>query len=246
MREQLPVVSCQLSAARLAWSHPRGRRGRGFTLIEMMVVIGIILLLVALTVGVTVALASKSESREAESIIKVLDLALTEWESTSERQLTYGAETPTTPYDFDSAQYDADPDKLQSDFLKIMMRNPQVADMLAQIGGDRLRDVDPDPDVRVLRIIDPWDRPIRVLFPGRKWTTGTTEPRDLDGTIRTQSAEQNATTEAKFGSCVNSRICFISSGPDGQDGNLGGTQAQQGQSADNIESYPLIKEAAIP
>ena len=43
----------------------RGRSMRGFTLIELVVVIGLILILVGLTMAVGVAIRAQSEAREA-------------------------------------------------------------------------------------------------------------------------------------------------------------------------------------
>lgn len=209
----------------------------GFSLIEMMVVIGIILLLVALTVGVTAALHAKSETRQAESMLMLLDQALSEWERTSERELSYGPGSP--PYDFNSVTYGPNPDALQSAVLEVLMRNAAVANILAPITGDRIKDMDPAQNVRVLRVFDPWDKPVRVLFPGRKWvSTDSPARKDIDGTIRTDE-------ELVLGICVNKRIAFISGGPDGALGtaDLGSANPQPSpQHADNIESYPLLKE----
>lgn len=66
-------------------------RGRtGFTLIEMLVVIAIILLLVALTVTVGRGVLRQSEVRETENTLRLLDLAVQEWELSLDRQLMYG------------------------------------------------------------------------------------------------------------------------------------------------------------
>lgn len=76
---------------------PPSHRRRGFTLIEVLVVIGIILLLVALTVTVGTGMLRQSEVRETENTIRLLDIALQEWESTAGRQLLYGLDNEPCP-----------------------------------------------------------------------------------------------------------------------------------------------------
>jgi prepilin-type N-terminal cleavage/methylation domain-containing protein len=62
---------------------------RAFTLIEMVVVIGIIVLLAALTVAVSSTLTRKAEERQAEDTLRLLDMALQEWETAADRQISY-------------------------------------------------------------------------------------------------------------------------------------------------------------
>ena len=65
------------SALSMPASRASSRRiPRAFTLIEMMVVIGIVLMLVGLTVGVSAILHRKSETRQVEQMFKILDSAL--------------------------------------------------------------------------------------------------------------------------------------------------------------------------
>ena len=61
-----------------------------FTLVEMVIVIGVIILLAALTLAVSVAVVEGSEVRQTESTMQLLDTALREWEALSDRKITYG------------------------------------------------------------------------------------------------------------------------------------------------------------
>mgnify|MGYP000110480133 CR=1 FL=1 len=76
---------CLDSNRRDVRSTTRRQPRRAFTLVEMVVVISIIVMLVGLTIGVSVILSRKSEERETESVLKLLDLAMTEWETAAER-----------------------------------------------------------------------------------------------------------------------------------------------------------------
>jgi type II secretory pathway pseudopilin PulG len=62
-----------------------------FTLVEMVIVIGVIILLAALTLAVSVAVVEGSEVRQTESTIQLLDTAMREWEALADRKIQYGA-----------------------------------------------------------------------------------------------------------------------------------------------------------
>ena len=52
----------------------------GFTLIEMMIVIGIIALLAALTLGISNSVLRNSEISRTRDVLTLFDMALQEWE----------------------------------------------------------------------------------------------------------------------------------------------------------------------
>lgn len=95
-------------------------RRRGFSLLELVVVIGIILLLVALTLAVGTAIARGAEVRETENTMKLLTSAVEEWEDRlAQRKVTRGTNdtpvranydmkahgtTPSRPYTFSIAE----------------------------------------------------------------------------------------------------------------------------------------------
>ncbi len=65
-------------------------RDRGFTLVELLVVIGIIMLLAALVLTVGTGLLRQSDVRATQNTMRLLDIAVQEWETTSDRQIQYG------------------------------------------------------------------------------------------------------------------------------------------------------------
>lgn len=84
----------------------RGAR-RSFTLVEMVVTIGIIVVLAGLTVSATVALVERSEIRQTENVLRLLDTAVQEWEAEADRKLTWGVWDPGSGRTYD--MYDAVP-----------------------------------------------------------------------------------------------------------------------------------------
>ncbi len=53
---------------------------RAFSLIEMMIVIGIIALLAALTLGISSSVMRNAEKRKTQDVLQLLTVALQEWE----------------------------------------------------------------------------------------------------------------------------------------------------------------------
>lgn len=64
-------------------------RCSGFTLIEMMIVIGIIALLAALTLGISNSVLRNSEISRTQNTLRLLDMALQEWELEIGRPVTF-------------------------------------------------------------------------------------------------------------------------------------------------------------
>ena len=225
---------------------------RGFSLIELMVVIGIILLLMGLIVSVTVALTSQSEARATQNTLKLLDQALHEWETTAERSFTWGKNNQPvgTTYDI---QRDASAEDQTSVVLWRLKNTPGCKEILAKIDSDMLvNDTSVTPPR--LKLLDAWGKEIVVVHPGRLpvFTLDGANPlMDADGTIRVTPAWSPDINENRVGVCASRRICFISAGADGKFGDLHLDKAEVALSAgdvkdvqqagDNMSSYPLLK-----
>lgn len=238
-------------------SHSRPRCG--FTLLEVIVVIGIVLLLTALTVTVATNVLSKSEVRTTENVLRLLDTALGEWQGEAGRSLTWGVIDEPYP----GARYDINPDTPQEldteatmlhRILREIRSNPAAYDILRQIDPDYLRTVEVD-DEEQLEVLDAWEKPLYVIHPGRvadPRTFGVDDSAadgvliDDDGTIRVDATEHSAVPggmgwERQLGICKNRRICFVSAGPDGRFGNLSAAAGSSDfqDTLDNIYSYPV-------
>ena len=204
---------------------------RAFTLVEMTIVIGIIILLAGLTLAVSVSVVQGSEVRQTELTIRLLDAAVQEWQAQSDRQVTYGLNDEPPPLDPVLSpvyeireQVDLDDEsesvRVTADLIVIISRSAGIKEMLAQINSEFVRESDTtaDPGFPVtqrLDILDAWGKPIIAVFPGREWeqTFDAGIPRSEDGTIQTA-------VEGVCGTATNRQVCFVSAGPDGDFGDL--------------------------
>ncbi|MCH7545092.1 MAG: type II secretion system protein, partial [Planctomycetes bacterium] len=71
--------------------------GRGFTLVEMLIVMGVMLVLSALTIMVIGSATRASEIRQTKNVLRILEMAVGEWELVADRKISYGK--PDEPVD---------------------------------------------------------------------------------------------------------------------------------------------------
>jgi prepilin-type N-terminal cleavage/methylation domain-containing protein len=106
---------------------------RAFTLVEMVVTVGVIVILTALTVSATVALSRKSDVTQTENTVRLLDMALSEWETQMDRKLTWGVRgVPYAQSNYDVS--DGTPHIFSlSEVLRPIRRADAVKSVMAQI-----------------------------------------------------------------------------------------------------------------
>lgn len=81
-----------MSAATLAFHPRRGTAAvRGFTLLELLIVVGIIALLAGIVLAVSAAVLRRSEVRSMEAAMALLDQAVGEFEKARDQKITFSA-----------------------------------------------------------------------------------------------------------------------------------------------------------
>ena len=224
---------------------------RAFTLVEMTIVIGIIILLAGLTLAVSVSVVQGSEIRQTELTVQLLDSAILEWQTQADRRITYGKlNEPFNQARYDILQPNLPPDDpelaavlVTRKLLAIVMRPESTRQILAQIDPEFIErsTVDHDDDAQTpviesMIVSDAWGNPYIAVLPGRSWVVGDDTTfsylRDDDGSIRTG-------IETICGVAVNRQICFVSAGPDGKFGmrNAAAGSVEFEQTTDNLYSY---------
>lgn len=218
---------------------------RGFTLVELVVVIALIVTLAALILGVGMAVVQGSEERQTRGVLELLDTAVLEWQARSDRQVTFGKinePLPGAAYELVQPDVydDSTADTLTRQYVVILQRVAAVRDILAQVSSGLVASVtvacpqNPLEQCPTLTFKDTWGKAIVVVLPGRPWVDGDdgAYERDDDGTIRTE-------IETRFGPAQGRRACFVSAGPDGKYGdfNAGPGDAELGDTRDNVYSY---------
>ena len=282
MNKQMSVVRSQLAGRRMVITGVRPDRTRsrlrsGFTLIEILIVIGIIVILAGIVLAVGATLAASQNIKRTEATMQILESALNEWEALMRRDLTWGidGQPPPPPGSVYEPRYDMQEDTMHvflvSDLLDNVGRSPDIRSILAQIDQQRyiqyedyssaqppawiregqlasVQATEPDPQAASWvadaanwndkhTALDAWERPIRVVHPGRKWTAGDVLPGpDEDGTVHTP-------LEDVYGTASNAKPYFVSGGPDGRFGDISALEGTPMHDAtlDNIYSYEVEK-----
>ena len=240
------------------------RSAKRFSLVEMTVVIGLIVLLAGLTLSGSAAVLRHSEQRQTRTVLAQLDTAIAEWELQADRKLIwwqYG-DNPLHREASDIYSYTR-PVLIISQILDIVVRSATVREMIAGIDAELVYHYEDDTAPWLdeqkersqvnnfflggITVLDAWGTPIYATHPGRVWIEGDADrspplDRDQDGTIQTYNEEN-------YGIAPNRRIVFVSAGPDGLFGtpdefpDLSGdvlTDARDEASMDNIYSIPPI------
>ncbi len=202
------------------------RSPAGFTLTELVISIGLILLLAGLAHSVSVAVIEQSERRQTQTVLALLDTAVKEWELTAERKLSWYGEGDETDPKAADVHFDTDEVLIITEILDVISRSDRVRRIIAAIDPEFVHTytagplppwIDGSLQYQVilyfngsLTVLDAWGTPIYATHPGRPWTPADEEndvPRDSDGTIRTRN-------EGRYGIAPNRRVVFVSAGPD--------------------------------
>lgn len=230
------------------------RLAPGFTLLELLVTIGIIALLAAILLAVTTSVVGNAQRRQVTTAFQALEQAVTEFERSRDQKITFGrlGDPPGAydvvelnlnyPYlmvcllngmDIDGAGNNAAFRPLLASYqpsLEILKRiDPSMLrkDPTTQSGGQPPLAVVPDPST-----VNP-NNAARLEFVD-PWGTrvGVAFPGrpKVAGELGDPDGTVRTADENLLGVCRDRRIVFVSAGPDG---NFGTRE-------DNIYSYDLI------
>lgn len=138
-------------------THPR--RQRGFTLIEMLTVISIIIIMLAIGIVATSRMYRQTDVNRTEMTLQVLASAYTE----------YTAQVRQTPGNVNNISYHSNPNNdhvsLQ-EFLNDVQDNSSVATQMLQTINDQYLVRQTTGNRRITRINDAWGTPIRYYISG--------------------------------------------------------------------------------
>jgi len=245
-----------MTNAHRAASDERRARRSGFSLLELMIAVAIIVILVGLTLAVITPILLKNEERTTRNVLTQLETAVQEWERTVDRRITFqnaAAETGNwdVPFNPDLAPLvgtGSNESNMVAPFpgtgnenlahqrtvwmLEQIGQVASVRDLITKIPSQNLRSVrrvNPGPEgenLRVKAVFDAWGTPIIAVFPGRDWLT--TDPAVDKDLDGTLRCSSEKLFAAPL-SCRNRQVLFVSAGPDQL---FTGTGA-----ADNIFSY---------
>jgi prepilin-type N-terminal cleavage/methylation domain-containing protein len=215
-------------------------RGRGFTLVELLVAIGVIAILASLVIAVGGGVLARGERTQVESMFQALDVAVTALEESRSQPLVFNRRRSLT----DSSQQDnarfSDIDELTNTGAYIMPRllailagNANAWSALSSISPDLLRREEktwPDGVKTTWNLRDPWGEQIVVIPPGRAASRGeirkareelkagkpTSTADPLGFGIDLADATVRTADEGVYikAACVGRRWLFISKGPD--------------------------------
>ena len=224
------------------------RPARGFSLVELTVVIGIVVLLAGLTISAGTAVVRNAEHRATETALVQLDAAVREWELLADRKLTWAEPGEQAEVHAGTPEV-----LIITEILDVVTRNAAGRDFIAHIDPDLVYRYEDDTApwlsspmemsevndrfIGSLTVLDAWGTPVYATHPGRTWAPDDGPDRDDDGTIRTRN-------EKDYGISPNRRIVFVSAGPDQRFGlpmEFSAPDAEQIRAArlDNVYSVPV-------
>ena len=239
------------------------RATTGFTLVELLVVIGIIAILASMVLAVSGGVLATSERKQVEDTFTLLNKAIQEMELTRGQELVFSRKknandaSELTFYDVEENP-SATTAYIMPKLLALLKSNDRSREFINKINPDFLKQsgVGTTASPYVLDLVDAWGNRIAVVPCGRPATERemrsgyrtvgsvkgnpiTADPLgigidSIDRTVRTGD-------ETYLGVCSGRRWTFVSRGPDGSLGvptwNTTATAKQRDGNSDGIDDW---------